>query len=1577
MKRAFLSHRRSLSVGLGLALFLAIVALGPLGAAGAGPLDAPAAAQSELRYLPAIADATLNSNSPDAPAGGEPTLRAAYSNIDGPVESVILVRFSLADLPPGAIIDFAAIELFQVGSQGATPQTLVARYVTSDWSEATVTWNTCPTVDPGFGLNWPVDDVVRQYKSLAVTNWAQYWQGHPRENFGVFLRRPTSDFAFFERVFESKDHNEFVPRLAVEFHMPAPTATMTATPTNTRQPTWTLTATSTAVRPTRTPTPTNTLQRPTSTLTATPTHTSTRPIPATATATATPTMAGGRLPDLIITDIWPLDELVCFQMQNIGRFSAPAEHVAALWVDGVQRAELTVQDSLSAGQRWHGCFRFAHECSPPNDEVTVRADQYNAVAEVDETNNGRDESWLCDVQAPAFLRGPHVVNIGATSAEVVWTTDEPAEGRILFGPRAGEYAFERWTGDSEAEQSFRLEGLEPATTYHLVVEAVDQSQNAGRSRAVIFETLPLDDSAPPIVTLRVAERLTSDVIVRAEVSDDRGVERVEFYFDHELILADYAPPYEVRINSRRYANGFHTLTVTAIDLALHVGEAERIVDVANPIDASAPRVTIIEPANGADVSGVVTVTAHLTDDIGIINARFYVDGVYSGFEGWPASPPSPYTTFSLTWDTRKLQTNKTYRLGVEAYDTTFKTAVATADVVVRAWATPTPSPAPPYLEVASQQVTRVQNGFNIKLTIENTGGVDATNVRILHGLTAFQPISTTNAAAAIYSAFIPGGKYGYADIRPKTNIPAGQQRIYTYNAVPILVYPNPPAPQVGFFTDLSWDSATHAGYSNYETLPVAKTTGNETIAAAHETVVAASNYLIVTDPSRLAASFCAGCYQGLPTAAELEVNSVLGNMAELAYHRRGVLGYLYTGSAANLRTLVKPAGAWAAKMHADFSTVGKGYLLIVGETNIISSNSWTGWGLTWTGGTPVAGITDTDQPIADTSGDGRPELAVGRIVGSQAAQLAATLRRDIQVATGAAGHVYDHSHALSVSGDGNGLSLMISAANNTANTLISKGYSTAILHWSTFTTTQRLQAFVNAAPNRDIIFINEHGNANGPGPLDSWMLGSVNFGTTHPFLLSASCSTGNYTNGDFVEAIFDRGVGAGIASTADSPMNVNAVCGVDLYGGAITSESAGKLFTDLKRSYWDKSQWYRYWAAEYNLYGDPKYGASLSTAADEPAAESVEPPPASLSVSIPPYEVTTLEELDHVTIPGGSVWLETGGYEIPYYSVIVPIPAGTHMQDVTLVEKGDRSEAYGIRLPVAVADKTCCADPRLGVAEAGNLPFAGKDFAWKVVDKGDGSSDLIIDIYPFTYNPLTTGVDYYRAYTFALDFSESPAAITSLTIEGETHRLGEPVQVDLALDNSGEPLDVSLSAVVRRAAGGEIVGGLLLRTLKQLAGPASFAAQWESEGFSAGGYEIEVTLKDQGGNTLDQRTLSFILGEVSGEIDSFAVSPAHFSIGQTLNLALTFRNTGDMSVSGKATIGVSDAAGQPVAQFSHDFSDLAAGEDISFADVWPTAGAERGRYYFTANVLFAGAAAGPSTRTASTERYGYLPLLRK
>ncbi|GEM_PF-887528 len=143
--------------------------------------------------------------------------------------------------------------------------------------------------------------------------------------------------------------------------------------------------------------PATTTHTPTPTRTPTKTATPTGTVPPAHTATPTPTQTFGpeELPDLVITNVWNEDGLICYEIENIGDAEAAGGHYTVLFVDGDYTAESRVDPALPPGEQWGTCFDYEWECTPPDDSIVVVADYEDDVVEMDETNNHREDFWEC------------------------------------------------------------------------------------------------------------------------------------------------------------------------------------------------------------------------------------------------------------------------------------------------------------------------------------------------------------------------------------------------------------------------------------------------------------------------------------------------------------------------------------------------------------------------------------------------------------------------------------------------------------------------------------------------------------------------------------------------------------------------------------------------------------------------------------------------------------------------------------------------------------------------------------------------------------------------------------------------------------------------------------------------------------------------------------------------------------------------------------------------------------------------------------------------------------------------------
>lgn len=310
-------------------------------------------------------------------------------------------------------------------------------------------------------------------------------------------------------------------------------------------------------------------------------------------------------------------------------------------------------------------------------------------------------------------------------------------------------------------------------------------------------------------------------------------------------------------------------------------------------------------------------------------------------------------------------------------------------------------------------------------------------------------------------------------------------------------------------------------------------------------------------------------------------------------------------------------------------------------------------------------------------------------------------------------------------------------------------------------------------------------------------------------------------------------------------------------------------------------------------------------------------------------------------IPGGEIWLVESELQVPFYSTSIDIPQEYKVQDLILSERFGLVTDTGLNIPVT-SDNNTGPIPYSGTLEGW---FPEEDYRWEILENPDGTSTLVIVMYPFHYNPLTTDVRFYRNYSFEISYTISPVTLTTLTTDRNEYQQGDTVMADIGLNNSGEPQDIVFSASVKRYGSGEIASGLLLRTLEEFTGLASFSPQWNSSGVEPGYYSVEVTLTDTAGDILDRRTEMFRLGISSGEIASFTATPECFDIGDEIGIEMVFRNTGTVNITGTAVIRVLNSTGDTTEEFRHNVTNLTPSGSVSFSDVWDTSEAVAGSSY--------------------------------
>jgi len=124
------------------------------------------------------------------------------------------------------------------------------------------------------------------------------------------------------------------------------------------------------------------------------------------------------------------------------------------------------------------------------------------------------------------------------------------------------------------------------------------------------------------------------------------------------------------------ANGSVSLYARAFDAASNQGTSATVtVQVANgPADTTAPVVTSLNPADGATVSGTVTLAASATDDVAVTSVGLYVDGKLIC---------SAASSATCSWNTKRA-TPGNHSVSATAKDAAGNAATRSASVTVAA-----------------------------------------------------------------------------------------------------------------------------------------------------------------------------------------------------------------------------------------------------------------------------------------------------------------------------------------------------------------------------------------------------------------------------------------------------------------------------------------------------------------------------------------------------------------------------------------------------------------------------------------------------------------------------------------------------------------------------------------------------------------------------------------------------------------------------------------------------------------------------------------------------------------------------
>ena len=153
------------------------------------------------------------------------------------------------------------------------------------------------------------------------------------------------------------------------------------------------------------------------------------------------------MPDLVITKKWVnwpechepgINCTIYYNVTNIGNGTAPKCHNTTLYVDGVEVAHDHVPVDLALGESYTGCFDdYIWTYTPPEDNITVCADNSETIDESNETNNCLTNIWMCgDVNGDCTVNVVDVLHVYRRALdpdyplELPWAGDVNCDGKI-------------------------------------------------------------------------------------------------------------------------------------------------------------------------------------------------------------------------------------------------------------------------------------------------------------------------------------------------------------------------------------------------------------------------------------------------------------------------------------------------------------------------------------------------------------------------------------------------------------------------------------------------------------------------------------------------------------------------------------------------------------------------------------------------------------------------------------------------------------------------------------------------------------------------------------------------------------------------------------------------------------------------------------------------------------------------------------------------------------------------------------------------------------------------------------------
>lgn len=397
--------------------------------------------------------------------------------------------------------------------------------------------------------------------------------------------------------------------------------------------------------------------------------------------------------------ILEVDDSTCGIIVGDGSLTAGAWS----WVD-YRSATVSNKINLTLTAGRHNFKLIGREDGVKVDRVILSADQACIPS-----GNGTNCITSSDTIAPtASITTPQ------TGSTVTDTVDVSASASDNVGISSVEFWLDgtRFATDTTAPYSASFDSSTKTNgTHSLQVRAIDTSGNVGSSTITTF--IISNDNLPPTIRLTAPTGgiVSGQVAMTAEVSDDLGISKLEFYANDFLIGAIAQQPYTITWDTTRAPNSTVDVHAVAYDSAGHSTTSTPVTVTINnsPVDTSAPSAPSSLRSVSTSHNSVSLAWNASSDNVGVAKYAVLRNGVLLAYAA------------GTSYVDQTVNATTSYSYTVKALDAANNTSAASNTLSV---ATPAaPDTEPPVVQLTSPQAGTVRDSVTMSANASDNRGI--------------------------------------------------------------------------------------------------------------------------------------------------------------------------------------------------------------------------------------------------------------------------------------------------------------------------------------------------------------------------------------------------------------------------------------------------------------------------------------------------------------------------------------------------------------------------------------------------------------------------------------------------------------------------------------------------------------------------------------------------------------------------------------------------------------------------------------------------------------------------------------